>query len=99
MDNETLFRLLVGALLVTAVSISSFFRRRAARSREKISRREEGWLIMVPLRLLGLSGWALLVAYVINPEWVAWSTAQVPVWLRWAGIAMAVVTLPLIYWV
>ena len=99
MTDQTLFRILVGVLFVAAITISGFFRRRAASSGERISRREEGWLIMVPLRLLGLSGWAVLIAYVINPAWVAWSSAPVPVWARWSGVALALSFLPLVYWV
>src|SRR5262245_29064350 len=99
MNDETIFRVLVGALFVMAVTVSGYYRRRAARSGEKISRRDEGWLIMVPLRLLGFAGWAVLIAYVINPEWVAWGSAPLPNWLRWAGIALAASAVPLVYWV
>jgi protein-S-isoprenylcysteine O-methyltransferase Ste14 len=99
MNNELIFRVMVGMLFLAALSVSLYYRITAERSGEKISRREEGWWIMVPLRLLGLCAWGMLVAFVINPQWVAWATAPLPDWLRWAGIATALVALPMVYWV
>lgn len=99
MNEETLFRVIVAGLFLACVTIGVYYRRRAARSGEKISRREEGWRIMVPLRLLGFSVWGVLVAYLLNPQWVAWSTVQLPSWLRWTGVVLAFAAIPLIYWV
>jgi len=29
-----------------------------------------------------------LVAYMINPGWMAWSSVNFPDWLRWAGVGL-----------
>ncbi len=53
---------------------------------------------MILLRLFGFSVWMGLLLYMINPRWMAWSTLSLPPWLRWAGAALGVLALPLIYW-
>ena len=40
-----------------------------------------------------------LLAFVINPSWMAWSSVAVPVWVRWGGAGLGVGIVPLTYWV
>ncbi|HEV8130451.1 MAG TPA: isoprenylcysteine carboxylmethyltransferase family protein [Acidobacteriota bacterium] len=83
--------------MIAIVAIGTYHRARAARSREKISRKEEGKLIW--LRLFGLCLWLAVIAYLINPEWMQWSALPSPRWLRWVGVGLAVLCVPLAYWV
>lgn len=92
MVTETAYRLLVAALLVGGFSISAFWRRRAARAGERVSRRHEG-LIAIPLRLAGLAILGGLVVYLINPRWMAWSQIDLPASVRMLGaffVALAI---------
>ncbi len=98
MEHASTFRILTIILFVLLAATGLYHRVRAARSGEKISRREEGLPIMILLRLFGFSVWMGLLLYMINPRWMAWSTLSLPPWLRWAGAALGVLALPLIYW-
>ncbi len=98
MEHASTFRILTIILFVLLAATGLYHRVRAARSGEKISRREEGLPIMILLRLFGFSVWMGLLLYMINPRWMAWSTLPLPPWLRWAGAALGVLALPLIYW-
>jgi protein-S-isoprenylcysteine O-methyltransferase Ste14 len=40
-----------------------------------------------------------MVAYIINPRWMAWSALPLPTAVRWGGVVVGLATLPLIYWV
>ena len=40
-----------------------------------------------------------VLAYVIDPDWMAWSALALPSWLRWAGAATAVLAVPSTWWV
>jgi len=98
MSDETIYRAILITLLVTGMPISIYYRRKAAKSGEKISRRDEGLPILILSRLSGLSILVALLAYLINPQWMKWSALPLPAWLRWLGAGVAVVTIPLVYW-
>lgn len=97
--NENIFRILAGIILLTAMSISSYFRRKADReSGEKISRRVDGTPMMTVIRLGGLILWLSPFVYLINPAWMAWSKIGLPEWIRWLGVGLGVFCTAGIYW-
>jgi protein-S-isoprenylcysteine O-methyltransferase Ste14 len=97
--DDSVFRLIAIAIVVISMPIGIYFRRRAAQSGEKIDRQQEG-KILLPLRAIsGLTIWASIFAFMINPQWMAWSSMPLPTWLRYVGAAMGVLTIPLLYWV
>lgn len=97
MTNEAPFRWATWILVLAILAIGIYHRARAARSRERISRKEEGKLIW--LRLFGLFLWLGVIAYLINPQWMQWSTLRFPRWIRWMGVGLASLCVPLTYWV
>lgn len=99
MTDESVFRLLAAALCVLALPMSAYYRRASVRSDEKISRREEGLVIMILLRFFGFCAAIGVLMYLINPAWIGWSTLQLPIWLRYVGVGLGVVTVPMLYWV
>jgi protein-S-isoprenylcysteine O-methyltransferase Ste14 len=97
MTQETIFRILTFLLLAAAMSISISFRLRAEREGGRM-KTAEGSKLVVLLRLLGLLVILPLLAYLINPDWVAWARMPIPDWVRWAAAVVAAATLPGIYW-
>ena len=98
MNTETIFRLITFALLAAAVTMSGYFRSRADREGGRLKTNEGGKLVVV-LRLLGLLTILPLLAYLINPDWVAWARFPLPDWIRWLAAAAAIGLLPVLYWV
>lgn len=97
--NETIFRLIFILLFLSGTSISLYYRRKAQQnSNDDISLREEGLLIMVVLRLAGLAMWASVFAYMINPAWLSWARLPLPVWLRWTGVVLGLISWVLVVW-
>ena len=98
MDNEHTFRmiLLVWSLILAPIGI--YHRVRSQATREKLDRRQEGLFILLTLRPLGVSLWLGLIAYLINPAWMAWASAPLPGWLRWTGAGLGLSTECLITW-
>ncbi len=97
--NENLFRISAALILVLAISISGYFRRKADRiSGEKVSTKDEGRPIFWALRLGGLFLWFSPLIYAINPAWMAWSKIGLPDWLRWIGVGVGFLSLALITW-
>lgn len=98
MNDDQTFRLvlLLGFLLFFPVGV--YFRVRSQATREKLDRRQEGLFILVALRLSGLVGMLGLFAYMINPEWMKWSSLPLPVWLRWVGVGLGALGGLLVVW-
>ena len=97
--NENIFRIFAAITLVIGLSISVYFRRKAdVDSGEKVSWKKEGILIILLLRIGGLVLWLSMLGYLIYPPLLAWSKFGLPVWIRWLGVGLGIVSLPLIYW-
>ena len=101
MKEESAFRSTAAALIVAAGSISGYYRHRAERAGgDEISAlEEEGLPTAVALRSSGLALMLSVLAYVLNPRWMRWSSLTLPSWLRWSGAGLGAATLPLAYWV
>ena len=79
MRRESVFRSITAALLVTAAAISVYHRHRAEQAgRGEISLQEEGLPTAVALRSSGLVLMLSVVAYLINPRWMRWSSLNLP---------------------
>jgi protein-S-isoprenylcysteine O-methyltransferase Ste14 len=92
------FRLFFGVILIGAFAISATFRRRARRSETIARRREGGWMILMRLSL-ALPLFGLMAAYLLNPDWLAWSAISLPDEARWGGVVVGLAMLPVLYWV
>jgi protein-S-isoprenylcysteine O-methyltransferase Ste14 len=96
---EGVFRIVAGAILFSGVGISAYFRRKADReSGERISRQVDGTALATTIRLGGLLLWLSPLVYLINPGWMDWSKAGLPVWGRWLGVGIGLICTGLIYW-
>ena len=98
MSAEDPFRIAILAMLGLVMGVGVYHRLQAAKSGERISRRDEGFWIGVPLRLAGICIWIGSLAYLINPAWMQWSKLPLPDSLRWVGAPFAAAAITLIYW-
>lgn len=98
MGDDHTFRmiLLVGFLIV--IPIGAYHRLRSQATREKLERRQEGLFILLTLRPIGVAGMTGLIAFLINPAWMAWASVPLPVWLRWAGVGIGLIAGSLLTW-
>jgi len=92
------FRLSFALILIAAVAISTFFRSRARRS-EAIPRAREGKGLLLLRLAVALPFLAGLVAYAVEPRWMAWSAVPLPPALRWAGVGVGLASLGLLLWI
>lgn len=97
--NDIIFRILILAVILSAFGVSAYFRSRAARTGgDKIDRTQEGVPIMIVLRVTGLGVWLCVLAYVINPDWIAFAALPIPDAARWFGFGLCIIALPLLIW-
>jgi protein-S-isoprenylcysteine O-methyltransferase Ste14 len=98
MLSEDPFRTALLTILVITMAVVAYHRLQAAKSGERISRKDEGLLLAVSLRLAGLCLWMGTFAYLINPNWMEWAQVPLPSLARWLGAAFGIFGCALMYW-
>jgi protein-S-isoprenylcysteine O-methyltransferase Ste14 len=97
-EQDEVFRvvLIVGALLVLPPGV--YFRIKSQMTGEPLDRWQEGRFILFTLRPVAFVALAGLLAFMIDPSTMAWSSVPLPVWLRWAGVVLAALGGILLLW-
>lgn len=98
MNLDATFRPLVIAGFCLVILIAVPFRIRSQATREKLDRTQEGMVMMIVLRLGGLAVWAGVIAFMIDPGWMAWSSIPLLPGARWAGLGLTLLTATLLAW-
>jgi protein-S-isoprenylcysteine O-methyltransferase Ste14 len=90
MNHDQTFRivLVIGALIVVPIGV--YHRLRSQTTGEKLDRWQEGPFILFTLRPIGIFHMLGLITYIVNPKWMAWSSMNLPIWLRWVGVGIGV---------
>ncbi len=98
MHQDAPFRpvLVVGFLAIVLIML--YHRIRSWASGERLDRRQEGLFILVALRSVALLFWLGVIAYMVNPAWMAWSSVPLPAGLRWTGACVWAMALGLLTW-
>ena len=97
MNDDQLFRFILLAGFVIFMPIGIYHRLKS-RTGEKLDRRQEGFFIMVTLRLIGVAGLTGLIAYLVKPASMVWAAVPLPIWLRWTGVGLALIGGLLLVW-
>jgi protein-S-isoprenylcysteine O-methyltransferase Ste14 len=88
MNEDEIFRLILILGLVVVWPIALYHRLKSHVPGEKLDRRAEGLFILCTLRPIALVNIAALVAFLINPPWMSWSSVKLPIWIRWLGVGL-----------
>jgi protein-S-isoprenylcysteine O-methyltransferase Ste14 len=87
-----IFRLAALLLLVSAVSLSGFYRARAARE-GTIKRSAEGRLALLARMIVALPLLLMILTYVVKPDWLDWARASLPLEARIGGLVLGIIAL------
>jgi protein-S-isoprenylcysteine O-methyltransferase Ste14 len=98
MNPDHTFRLALILLAFMMLPFLAYHRVKSQATGERLDRRQEGLFILFTLRPVGAAMWVAVLAYMINPRWMAWSSVGLPEWLRWAGVALGVIGASLLIW-
>lgn len=98
MPSESPYRTALAIVMLLTMAITVYHRLQAAKSGEKISRRDEGYLFAVVLRLAGLCLWIATFGYLFFPTYFQWAAMPLPVWVRWIGVGVGILCSLLMYW-
>ncbi|HUF22731.1 MAG TPA: hypothetical protein VMN81_01295, partial [Vicinamibacterales bacterium] len=89
MDHDQTFRVILGLVFLAILPIGIYHRVTSQSTGEALDRRQEGLFILVTLRPAGALFWFGLIAWMLNPAWMAWSAMPLPGWTRWTGAVLA----------
>jgi protein-S-isoprenylcysteine O-methyltransferase Ste14 len=95
--DDRIFRWVMVAGFVAVLAVVAPHRVRAG-TKEKLDRRKEGTFMLATLRPAGGALWFSIIAYMINPTLMAWSSVPLPVWLRWTGAVFSALAVALLIW-
>lgn len=98
MNPDQTFALVLRVGWLTLLPIIVFHRVRSQMTGEKLDRRQEGALILLTLRPIGIAHMVGVIVYMVEPSRMAWSSMPLPLWLRWAGVAVGAASGCLLVW-
>jgi protein-S-isoprenylcysteine O-methyltransferase Ste14 len=98
MNHDQPFRAVLIVVFLVVIPIGIYHRLKSQATREKLDRRQEGLFILATLRPVGVAFWLELIAWMVNPGWMAWSSVSLPAWLRWIGAGLIAVACGLLVW-
>jgi protein-S-isoprenylcysteine O-methyltransferase Ste14 len=88
--------------LLAAIALVVFptmvYHRLRSRTGETLDRSQEGLMILLTVRLIGLATLIGVAVYLIDPPLMAWASAPFPLWLRWAGSVVGIVGAVTVIW-
>lgn len=98
MGDDQTFRIVLALGMAVVLPFGIYHRVRSQATHEKLDRRQEGLCVLLTLRPIGLAAMFGLVTFVVNPEWMAWSSVPLPAALRWGGVGVGLVGGSLLIW-
>jgi protein-S-isoprenylcysteine O-methyltransferase Ste14 len=98
MTDEHTFRNLLALGFAAVFPLALYRRLKSQASGEPLDRSQEGLFMLATLRPAGLACWGGLIAYLLKPAWMAWSSLPLPAWARLTGIALFVAGAALLVW-
>ena len=78
MNDESALRAVLIVVMMVLLPVGMYHRISSQSTGEKLDRRQEGLFILATLRPLGAALWLAVFAWMINPQWMAWSSVPLP---------------------
>src|SRR5512134_1772913 len=98
MESETIFRILLPLLIIGFAAHRGYYVKFHSEPEDATVRKRKEGVVSKIAGLLGMLGFLSMIVYVINPDWLAFAGLPLPLWLRWAGVGIALIGFALLQW-
>jgi len=95
---NTIFRILLPTLIVAFALHRGYYVKYHSKPEDATMKKREEGIVSKIAGLLGMAGFVAMLVYVINPGWLAFADLAFPIWLRWAGVGIALIGFVLLQW-
>jgi protein-S-isoprenylcysteine O-methyltransferase Ste14 len=92
------FRLILSALLLGFIAHRGLYTRKVQHSAATVLQQPEPGRANQIANLLAIPAFISTVIYILFPDWMAWSSLPLPLWLRWLGVGVALAGFGLLQW-
>ena len=99
MKIDLVFRLIILAVLVLTFGISAAYRKKSRDEEGVIERKDEGWPTLILRMVFALPLFAVLLLNIFYPRLLTWAKIDLPLYIRIIGAVIAVICVPLVWWV
>lgn len=98
MEYDNTFRIILIVGGVIAMPTAAYFLVKSGMLKERVSWKDEGIFLLLTLRPVAFIRLMGMLAFMIHPPWMSWSSVPLPLWLRWVGVALVVTGAAIISW-
>jgi protein-S-isoprenylcysteine O-methyltransferase len=98
MNHDQTLRAVLIVVFLAVGPIGIYHRLKSQATREKLDRWQEGLFMLATLRPMAIAFWLGVIAWMVNPAWMAWSALSLPTWLRWTGVGVMATACGLLVW-
>ncbi len=98
MNPDQTFRAVLLVIVLVVFPVGVYHRLQSQATREKLDRWQEGLFILATLRPVGILLMLGVIAYLVDPASMAWSSTLLPAWLRWTGVGGCAIAGGLLIW-
>jgi len=98
MNHDRILRDVLFVVFLVVLPIGIYHRLKSRATGETLDRRQEGLFILATLRPMGAVFWIGVIAWMVDPGWMQWSSVSLPLWLRWTGVGVIAIACGLLVW-
>jgi len=98
MESETIFRILLAAVLIAFIAHRGYYSRKLARPDSQVVTARAASPLTVLANVLSVVALLATAIYLIAPGRLAWAALPLPTWTRWAGLGVSLAGFALLQW-
>ena len=98
MTHDQIFRAVLIVVFLIVGPVGIYHRLKSQATREKLDRWQEGLFMLATLRPVAMAFWLGVLAWMVDPDSMAWSSVSLPAWLRWTGVGVMATACGLLVW-
>jgi protein-S-isoprenylcysteine O-methyltransferase Ste14 len=97
-NSELTFRASLAVIGVMIYAIRFYYFGLTAKSGDRVSKGANKFSSLA-IGAIGLMAMVAPMAYVFTPRWLEWAALPMPGTLRWAGVGLGLLSVPLLFWI